>query len=129
MAVSQLSLLLRPRYHFAGQQGAFYERQPYRNHRVLTDLTKHVTRFIGIARLGNAQKKKVSMRQFKCLEFNICLHKTITINVYDPDILCYYTSLVYIVIVIVLVVQISSCLVPHNFSDVIYPIILTFTVS
>ncbi len=35
-----------------------YERQPYRNHRVLNDAARHVTRFIGLGRVGNAEKRK-----------------------------------------------------------------------
>ena len=58
-AVSQLALMLKPRYHFAGTQGAYYERQPYRNHRVINEASRHVTRFIGMARVGNPAKKKV----------------------------------------------------------------------
>ena len=32
--ISKLAVSLRPRYHFVGKHGCFYERQPYRNHRV-----------------------------------------------------------------------------------------------
>ncbi|CAH1785742.1 unnamed protein product [Owenia fusiformis] len=56
--ISQLALSLRPRYHFAALEGSFYERQPYRNHRVLAEREKHVSRFIGLASVGNPQKKK-----------------------------------------------------------------------
>lgn len=56
--VSQLAIHLKPRYHFAALEGEFYERQPYRNHRVLADKDKHVTRFIGLANVANKGKKK-----------------------------------------------------------------------
>ena len=49
---------LRPRYHFAGCKGAFYERLPYRNHRVACEAKRHVTRFISLAEVGNLEKKK-----------------------------------------------------------------------
>ena len=57
--LGDLVLALRPRYHFAGLEGVFYERTPYRNHRVLAESAKHVTRFLGLARVGNKEKKKV----------------------------------------------------------------------
>ena len=60
-AVSQLALSLQPRYHFCGLQGAFYERQPYRNHQTLQQVAKPVTRFIAMAPVGNPEKKKVSV--------------------------------------------------------------------
>nr|XP_022339809.1 CWF19-like protein 1 [Crassostrea virginica] len=56
--VSQLAVELRPRYHFCASEDVFYERQPYRNHRVLSDKEKHVTRFISLAKVNNAEKKK-----------------------------------------------------------------------
>nr|XP_054752247.1 CWF19-like protein 1 [Lytechinus pictus] len=56
--LGDLVLALRPRYHFAGMQGVFYERTPYRNHKVLAESTKHVTRFLGLAKVGNPEKKK-----------------------------------------------------------------------
>jgi len=56
--ISQLALALKPRYHFAAQEGEYYERLPYRNHKVLRESSKQVTRFIGMARVGNAQKRK-----------------------------------------------------------------------
>ncbi|XP_038053166.1 CWF19-like protein 1 [Patiria miniata] len=56
--IADLALAVRPRYHFAAQEGAFYERLPYRNHKVLNESTKHVTRFLGLAKVGNPEKKK-----------------------------------------------------------------------
>ena len=56
--ISRLAVKLRPRYHFAGQKGVFYERVPYRNHRVMVQNQRHVTRFIGMAKVGNPEKKK-----------------------------------------------------------------------
>ena len=49
---------LRPRYHLSGCKGIFYERLPYRNHRVVSETVRHVTRFIGLADVGNLEKKK-----------------------------------------------------------------------
>jgi hypothetical protein len=49
---------LKPRYHFAGLHGIHFERQPYRNHRVLNEATRHVTRFIGLDKVDNPEKKK-----------------------------------------------------------------------
>ena len=56
--VSRLGLLSRPRYHFAGMQGEHYERAPYRNHQSGSEQSKHVTRFITLAKVGNKEKKK-----------------------------------------------------------------------
>ncbi|XP_048727502.1 CWF19-like protein 1 [Ostrea edulis] len=56
--ISQLAFELKPRYHFCGCQDVYYERQPYRNHKVLAEKEKHVTRFISLAKVNNLQKKK-----------------------------------------------------------------------
>ena len=56
--VSRLAVKLRPRYHFAGTKGVFYERIPYRNHRIMMGTQRHVTRFIAMAKVGNPEKKK-----------------------------------------------------------------------
>ncbi|XP_066985910.1 CWF19-like protein 1 isoform X2 [Macrobrachium rosenbergii] len=56
--VSRLTYKVQPRYHFAGLGGAHYERLPYRNHKVLHEPTRHVTRFIGLAKVGNPEKQK-----------------------------------------------------------------------
>ena len=53
-----LAKKLRPRYHFASLRGIFYERMPYRNHRVACESSRHVTRFISLAEVGNLEKKK-----------------------------------------------------------------------
>ncbi|GMS79289.1 hypothetical protein PENTCL1PPCAC_1464, partial [Pristionchus entomophagus] len=55
--LSRLASALKPRYHFAGM-GTHYERDPYRNHRVLLEPAQHVTRFIGLAGVGNEEKEK-----------------------------------------------------------------------
>ncbi|CAB3396929.1 unnamed protein product [Caenorhabditis bovis] len=55
--ISKLAANLKPRYHFAGNS-VHYERQPYRNHRVLLEPARHTTRFIGLASVGNAEKQK-----------------------------------------------------------------------
>ncbi|PIK42295.1 putative CWF19-like protein 1-like [Apostichopus japonicus] len=56
--IADLALALRPRYHFAGQEGLYYERLPYRNHRVLAENARHATRFVGLAKVGNDAKLK-----------------------------------------------------------------------
>jgi len=56
--ISRIALKLRPRYHFAGLRDSFYERLPYRNHRVMQEPARHTTRFIGLAEVGNLEKKK-----------------------------------------------------------------------
>ncbi|XP_061405323.1 CWF19-like protein 1 [Lethenteron reissneri] len=57
-AVADLCRCLKPRYHFAGLEGVHYERLPFRNHRVLLEGARHVTRFIALAPVGNAAKRK-----------------------------------------------------------------------
>ncbi|XP_035824397.1 CWF19-like protein 1 [Aplysia californica] len=56
--IAEVARVLRPRYHFAGLEKVFYERQPYRNHQVLLDSARHITRFIGLADVGNKSKAK-----------------------------------------------------------------------
>lgn len=48
----------RPRYHFAAMEGVYYERAPYRNHMVLKEQIRHITRFLSLAPLGNKDKQK-----------------------------------------------------------------------
>ncbi|KAK6753123.1 hypothetical protein RB195_012618 [Necator americanus] len=55
--ISRLAAGVKPRYHFAGM-GIHYERQPYRNHRVLLEPAQHTTRFIGLAQVNNKEKQK-----------------------------------------------------------------------
>jgi len=56
--VSRLALLCRPRYHFSAVQGSHYERPPYRNHSSGAEQSRHVSRFIALAKVGNKEKKK-----------------------------------------------------------------------
>lgn len=56
--LSRVTLLSRPRYHFAGMHGEHYERVPYRNHQTGSEAARHVTRFIALAKVGNSEKKK-----------------------------------------------------------------------
>lgn len=56
--ISQLCLHLLPRYHFCSKQDLFYERVPYRNHQVLNEQPKNVTRFINLADIENKKKMK-----------------------------------------------------------------------
>ncbi|VEL29607.1 unnamed protein product [Protopolystoma xenopodis] len=57
-SMSRLASLMRPRYHFAASEGVFYERPPYRNHRVLQEKATNVTRFIGLAKVKNSENLK-----------------------------------------------------------------------
>ncbi|XP_071515989.1 CWF19-like protein 1 [Panulirus ornatus] len=56
--ISRLAFKVQPRYHFAGVEGVYYERLPYRNHKVLNEPTRHTSRFIGLAKVGNLEKRK-----------------------------------------------------------------------
>ncbi|XP_066856747.1 CWF19-like protein 1 isoform X2 [Anser cygnoides] len=56
--ISDLAASLKPRYHFAALEKAYYERLPYRNHTVLQETPQHVSRFIALADVGNTSKKK-----------------------------------------------------------------------
>eukprot|EP00250_Pteridium_aquilinum_P012486 c20756_g3_i1 orf=573-2408(-) len=51
--VAELVAELKPRYHIAGSEGYFYTRDPY-----LNENASHVTRFVGLATVGNAKKQK-----------------------------------------------------------------------
>ncbi|CDP03158.1 unnamed protein product [Coffea canephora] len=51
--ISELVADIKPRYHVAGTMGVFYAREPYTN----VDAV-HVTRFMGLAPVGNKNKQK-----------------------------------------------------------------------
>ncbi|XP_068652262.1 zinc finger CCCH domain-containing protein 64 isoform X1 [Aristolochia californica] len=51
--IAQLAAEIKPRYHFAGAKGVFYARDPYINEGAV-----HVTRFLGLAPVGNKDKQK-----------------------------------------------------------------------
>lgn len=51
--ISELVQEIKPRYHIAGSKGIYYAREPYSN----VDAV-HVTRFIGLASVGNKDKQK-----------------------------------------------------------------------
>ncbi|KAF8393539.1 hypothetical protein HHK36_021783 [Tetracentron sinense] len=51
--ISELVAEIKPRYHIAGTKGLFYAREPYSN-----DEAVHVTRFLGLAPVGNKDKQK-----------------------------------------------------------------------
>ncbi|KAH9613031.1 hypothetical protein KSS87_006795 [Heliosperma pusillum] len=51
--VAELVVEIKPRYHIAGSKGVFYAREPYAN-----DDAVHVTRFFGLAPVGNKEKQK-----------------------------------------------------------------------
>ncbi|KAJ9688137.1 hypothetical protein PVL29_014063 [Vitis rotundifolia] len=52
-AISELVGEIKPRYHIAGTKGIFYDREPYSNLDAV-----HVTRFLGLAPVGNKDKQK-----------------------------------------------------------------------
>ncbi|CAH8853099.1 unnamed protein product [Trichobilharzia szidati] len=58
MSISRLAFLTRPRYHFSCGNGVYYERSPYRNHRVLQEKACHTTRFIALADVKNPLNQK-----------------------------------------------------------------------
>ncbi|KAL9224253.1 hypothetical protein vseg_000310 [Gypsophila vaccaria] len=51
--VAELVAEIKPRYHIAGSKGVFYAREPYVNEDAV-----HVTRFFGLAPVGNKDKQK-----------------------------------------------------------------------
>uniref|UniRef100_A0A6V7QTD5 C3H1-type domain-containing protein n=1 Tax=Ananas comosus var. bracteatus TaxID=296719 RepID=A0A6V7QTD5_ANACO len=50
--IAELAAEIKPRYHIAGTKGVFYGREPYSNSEAA-----HVTRFIGLATVGNKDKQ------------------------------------------------------------------------
>ncbi|KAM3176868.1 hypothetical protein ACTXT7_005637 [Hymenolepis weldensis] len=58
LCVSHIANSVKPRYHFAATSSVFYERKPYRNHRVLQEKERLVTRFIALANVGNKENAK-----------------------------------------------------------------------
>lgn len=56
--VSWLAAEIRPRYHFCGTNGIYYERLPYRNSANNITQLELSTRFISMANVGNAEKNK-----------------------------------------------------------------------
>lgn len=57
--ISYLATRLRPRYHFSGLENIFFERIPYRNHQVLKEKERNLTRFLGLAKANKSNKPKV----------------------------------------------------------------------
>lgn len=56
--LSWLAAHVKPRYHFCGLEGVYFERAPYRNHSFSGDTPEHATRFISLAKVDNLQKHK-----------------------------------------------------------------------
>lgn len=56
--LSWLAVQLKPRYHFCGLEGIYYERSPYRNYSVSGDTAEHATRYIALAKVANTSKQK-----------------------------------------------------------------------
>ena len=67
LCVAHIANSVKPRYHFAASNGIFYERKPYRNHRVLQEREKLVTRFIALAQVGNKGNSKVCLLSYTLL--------------------------------------------------------------
>lgn len=57
-SVALLAAGLKPRYHFSGIEGTSYERNPYRNHKLLSGQSGHVSRFVALSTAGNKEKQK-----------------------------------------------------------------------
>ena len=57
--VSFLATRVKPRYHFSANQNIFFERIPYRNHKVLTEKERNLTRFLALANVNKSNKPKV----------------------------------------------------------------------
>ncbi len=57
--ISHLAMKIRPRYHFAASQNVFFERLPYRNHQMLIEKERHLTRFLSLAKVNKSNKPKV----------------------------------------------------------------------
>ncbi len=58
-AISYLAMQIKPRYHFSATQNVFFERIPYRNHQVLMEKEKNVTRFLALGKANPKNKPKV----------------------------------------------------------------------
>jgi len=56
--VANMAAILKPRYHFSGLEGVSYDRNPYRNHKLLVGSQQHVSRFSALAEVGNKEKAK-----------------------------------------------------------------------
>ena len=57
--ISYLATKLRPRYHFTAIENIFFERIPYRNHRVAQEKDKNLTRYLSLAKVNKSNKPKV----------------------------------------------------------------------
>lgn len=66
--VSRLAKGLEPRYHVAATHGIYYERAPYRNHIVVQERFRAVTRFVGLAAVKNAENQQVTTKTLILLE-------------------------------------------------------------
>ncbi|XP_064384040.1 CWF19-like protein 1 [Halichondria panicea] len=76
--LSKLAMCLKPRYHFAALHQTFYERIPYRNHKILQGKPHHVTRFLAFAQVGNPDKKKRYLYAFSVTPMSSMDEKELT---------------------------------------------------
>jgi hypothetical protein len=56
--IANLAMKIKPRYHFSATQNVFFERLPYRNHTMLLEKEKHLTRFLSVAQVNPKNKPK-----------------------------------------------------------------------
>eukprot|EP00118_Oscarella_pearsei_P012021 m.85212 g.85212 ORF g.85212 m.85212 type:complete len:354 (+) comp36434_c0_seq6:140-1201(+) len=90
--ISQLAQALKPRYHFASLMKTFYERSPYRNHKILQESQTHVTRFIALANTNNPDKKKRYLYAFNVAPMATMMREALIVQ--PPNVTeCPYQSL------------------------------------
>ncbi|XP_062504190.1 CWF19-like protein 1 isoform X2 [Corticium candelabrum] len=68
--VASIARALKPRYHFSALAKIFYERAPYRNHKILRESQTHVSRFLGLANVSNSDKKQKYLYAFNITPLN-----------------------------------------------------------
>ncbi|URE35275.1 zinc finger CCCH domain-containing protein [Musa troglodytarum] len=79
--VSELAAEIKPRYHIAGTKGVFYAREPYTNNESL-----HVTRFLGLAAVGNKDKQLCAMKEVNAYITLLGHYITVVIYICLPEI-------------------------------------------
>ncbi|XP_066929063.1 CWF19-like protein 1 [Clytia hemisphaerica] len=69
--LSELTLLLKPRYHFTCHHERYFEAPPYRNHEILQGEQRHVSRFVSMAPIVNENNQK-GLYAFSITPMSIC---------------------------------------------------------
>ncbi|KAG2238206.1 hypothetical protein Bca52824_092577 [Brassica carinata] len=77
--VSELVKEVKPRYPIAGSMGVFYAREPYLN----VD-SSHVTRFLGLAQVGNKTNRVTSLASFSNTSLSFCWFNSISRDYAEP---------------------------------------------